>query len=983
MNEIAEDILMHYGMPRRSGRYPWGSGENPYQRSIDFVGRYNTLKEQGLSEKEIAKAMNIVDEFGKPSTGRLRVQYAYANDERKIYQIETAKRLRDKEGLGPSEIGRRLGGISESTVRGYLNSHSEERRKLARATADFIERRLKEDEMIEVGVGVERELGISSEKLKEALYVLEMKGYKIYKGGIKTGPNQQSTQRVICQPHIQHKEIYEFERVKPLNKDNYTSHDDGETFEKFVYPKSLSSKRIQVLLADDVGPDGETGVMKDGLIQLRRGVPDLSLGNDRYSQVRILVDGNKYLKGMAVYTDDLPDGIDVRVNTNKTTYEKAFKPIETTDPNNPFGSLIKANGQSYYTDKDGNRQLSCINKRAAEGDWTDWADALPAQFLSKQPIHMIKKQLSLAKADKVAEYEAISELTNPTVKKHLLREFSDSCDGAAVSLKAAALPGQKYHVIIPINSLKDTEVYAPQYPDGSKVALVRYPHGGLFEIPILTVNNRNRTASKVITKDSIDAIGITKRVADVLSGADFDGDTVMVIPTHDDRGRVKISNMPPLKELEGFDTRMEYPERPGMKYMKDPKTGKDATQSEMGSISNLITDMTLAGASSSELARAVKHSMVVIDAAKHKLDYKRSEIEQNIKELQTKYQPHLGKDGKMRYGGASTLISRASGEYTVDRRQGSPKVNMKGSPDYDPSRPEGALLWKTTDDLWFPDKKYERATGIMTIRTADGKKITYSVSDKEAHAKYNPVKRTDPVTGAVRYTDRDDTIEYKIKKKTQKSTKMMEVDDANELLSEYRWPKEKVYADYANYMKTLANTARKDMMTTGNLKYDKHAKAIYAKEVEDLNEKLRIALLNAPREREAQRRANIEVAKAKLNNPNLKAADEKKIRQRALTAARSDVGAVSRKNRNIDITDREWEAIQAGAITESTLNKILANADIDRLRALATPRKANTISTAQANKIKRMSESNYTLEQIAASCRVSTSTIYKYLKGAD
>lgn len=979
MNEIADDILMHYGMPRRSGRYPWGSGDNPYQRSMDFLGRYETLKDQGLSEKEIAKAMNVLDEYGKPSTGRLRVQYSFAKDERRIYQVETAKRLRDKEGLGATEIGRRMD-LPESTVRSLLNANSEARMKQARGTADFIRKRIEEDGMIDVGGGVEQELRISSEKFKEALYILEMEGYPIYKGGIKTGPAQQTTQRVICKPGTQHKEIYEFDKVKPLNKDNYVSRDDGETFEKFVYPKSLDSKRIKVLLADEVGPDGETGTMKDGIIQLRRGVPDLSLGDDRYSQVRILVDDTKYLKGMAVYSDDMPDGIDVIVNSNKTTYEKAFKPI-TNDPDNPFGSLIKAGGQSTYIDKDGNKQLSCINKRAGEGDWTEWADALPSQFLSKQPMQLIRKQLNLAKADKLAEFDDICKLTNPTVKKHLLNEFADSCDGAAVSLKAAALPGQKYHVIIPINSLKDTEVYAPQYENGSKVALVRYPHGGLFEIPILTVNNKNKTANKLIGKDCVDAVCINKTIADRLSGADFDGDTVMVIPTHDDKGRVRISNKPPLEELEGFDTRMEYPERPGMKYMKDPKTGKDATQSEMGKISNLITDMTLAGAEPEELARAVKHSMVVIDAGKHKLDYKQSEIDNNIAALRKKYQAHLNKNGQVVYGGASTLISRASGQATVDRRQGSPKVNMKGKDWYDPTKPEGSLIWKTTDDLLYPDRTYDKTAGVITLKTSTGKKITYDPKDKEAYAKYNPVKRVDPTTGKVRFTDRDDTIEYKTKKKTQKSTKMMEVDDAYELVSQYQWPKEKAYAEYANSMKDLANRARKEMMSTGNLQMDRNAKLVYAQEVVSLNDKLREAELNAPKERQAQRMANYVVNQKKADNPNMKAADEKKERQRALTAARVDVGSVSRKNRNIKITDREWDAIQAGAISENTLTKILANTDVDRLRELATPRNTTNVSTAKVNKMKQMAQSNYSLEQIAKQCGVSTTTVHKYLKG--
>ena len=139
-------------------------------------------------------------------------------------------------------------------------------------------------------------------------------------------------------------------------------------------------------------------------------------------------------------------------------------------------------------------------------------------------------------------------------------------------MKAAALPRQKYHVIIQINTLKDTEVYAPQYKDGEKLALIRYPHGGTFEIPILTVNNKNKDAIDLIGTNSIDAIGINKKVADRLSGADFDGDTVMCIPTHDKSGKVKITSIPPLKGPEDFDPKTAYPERKGMKYMTNTQT---------------------------------------------------------------------------------------------------------------------------------------------------------------------------------------------------------------------------------------------------------------------------------------------------------------------------------------------------------------------------------------------------------------------------
>lgn len=90
----------------------------------------------------------------------------------------------------------------------------------------------------------------------------------------------------------------------------------------------------------------------------------------------------------------------------------------------------------------GNRKLSLINKRAEEGDWGEWADKLPSQFLSKQNLSLVKRQLGLASADKQAEFDEIMSLTNPTVKKALLKSFSDDCDSAAVHLHAAALPRQ-------------------------------------------------------------------------------------------------------------------------------------------------------------------------------------------------------------------------------------------------------------------------------------------------------------------------------------------------------------------------------------------------------------------------------------------------------------------------------------------------------------------------------------------------------------
>lgn len=943
MSRIADEMqeyLAHYGMPRRSGRYPYGSGENPYQHELDFLGRIEKLKKDGWEETP----ENIKAEFGLTTT-QYRAQKGVAKDARRILNVATAKSLKE-DGLGDSEIARkmseRLGThVNESTVRSWLNAQSESRMMQSRQTADFIRKKIEEKGMIEVGAGVEKELNISKEKLDQALTILQMEGYPVYGGRVPqaTNPSQKTTIKVVCPKGTEHREIYDFDRVNSLNE--YISRDDGKTFEKkFHYPKSMDSKRLMIRYKED------GGIEQDGLIQLRRNVPDLSLGESRYSQVRILVDGDRYLKGMAAYSDDMPDGVDVIFNTNKprgTDMRDVLKKIKS-DPDNPFGANIKESekgGQYWYDDpRTGERKLGLINKTREEGDWDDWKNGLPAQFLSKQSYSLAKKQLGLAITDKADELNEIEALTNPTIKKHFLMKFADECDSAAVHLKAAALPGQKYHVILPVPSMKDNEVYAPGYEPGTQLALIRYPHGGTFEIPILKVTNRNQAAKKLIGTDSIDAVCINSKVAEQLSGADFDGDTVMCIPTNDPGGKIKIISTPPLKQLEGFDPKMDYAERKGMKYMKDPVTGKDSTQMEMGKISNLITDMTLKGANQDELAQAVRHSMVVIDAGKHKLDYKQSEVDNNISALRKRYQYRIDEDGKEHTGGASTLISRASGQASVVKRQGSPKINQKGTEWYDPTKPEGALVYKDADDAHYTSTKVNKRTGeVQTIERI----------------------------------------------RTQRSTQMAETTDAHTLVSDKNTKMENLYADYANSMKDMANRARIEAVTTGKIAYSKSAKETYAPEVASLNEKLRIALMNAPRERQAQLRVAAEIGKkteaAKASGEELSKSDLKKARQQALTRYRSEMNSVSRRERSIKITDREWDAIQAGAVSENILKQILNNADVDELRQRATPRSSTDLSPSKISRIKAYANSNYTIGQIAAKMNLSTSTVSKYLKG--
>lgn len=923
---LSEDgELMHYGKSKMdgapgvgSGRYPLGSGQDPHQHRGDLISRVQELRRQGMSEKDIAEAV------GYSSTTQLRTAYSNAVNERRATQISSARAML-ADGKTQAQVARELG-INESTLRSLLNERSEARTNAAKETADFLRAQIESKGMIDVGTGVELELGVSREKLNQALATLEAEGYVVYGGGVPqvTNPGKQTNIKVICPPGTEHKEIYDFENVHTVTDYKMRVDEDGtEHFEKgFEYPASMDSSRMMVRFRDDVAPDGHTGVEKDGTVEIRRGVDDLSLGDSHYAQVRILVDGDKYIKGMAFYSDDMPDGVDVIFNTNKTPdqADKALKSIKT-DPDNPFGALLREEGGQYhYTDPEtGERKLGLINKTRTEGDWGDWADALPSQFLSKQSMQLIQKQLGMSIADKQAEFDEIMALTNPTVKKQLLETFANDCDSAAVHLQAAALPRQQYQVILPIATMKDNEVYAPNYHDGETVALIRYPHGGTFEIPILTVNNKQADGIRILGNTPADAIGINSKVAERLSGADFDGDTVMVIPCNSPRSNVKITSTPPLKGLEGFDPKMEYgysraeTDSNGDKhYYRDGHEFKvmSNTQMEMGKVSNLITDMTLKGASQDELARAVRHSMVVIDAEKHKLDWKQSEQDNGIAALRKKYQEHADDDGDLHYG-ASTLISRAKSPVPVLKRKGSPKINPE----------TGELEYKTVEET-YTDKK-----GKTKVRTQD-------------------------------------------------STQMAEAKDARRLSS--GTPQEEAYADYANRMKAMANAARKEILRTGKIEYSSTAKETYREEVGDLERQLKKALMNAPRERQAQLAANSEVKAMKKANPDMTGKEVKKKGQQALSRNRIKYGA---QRHSISISPRQWQAIQSGAVSENLLTKILRFADQDQVRSYATPRATTSLSSGKQARIRAMRNSGYTTSQIAAALGVSTSTVTKYMKG--
>lgn len=894
MNLVEEDILMHYGVKRRSGRYPWGSGDNPYQHGGDFLARVEELQRLGKTEKQIADELHL-------STTDLRMQVRVAKHERRALQADRARSLRE-DGKTLDEIASILGYANDSSVRALLNENTAANKNKAQATAEILKKELAEKGAIDVGTGVERQLGVSTGVLQEALFILETEGYNRYGVGVPqvNDPKKRTITPVISVPEIDQREVYQnLDLVKSVG--DYHSTDGGESWDKREYPASIDSSRVKILYGD------EGGALKDGVIEIRRGVADLDLGDSHYAQVRILVDGTHYLKGMAMYSDDMPDGADIVFNTNKhtgTPKMDVLKKIQD-DPDNPFGALIKANGQSHYIDADGNEKLSAINKLKEEGDWDKMSKNLSSQFLSKQPIQLIKKQLDLTYADAADEFSEICSLNNPTVKRKLLLDFADECDSAAVHLKAAALPRQSTQVILPLNAMKETEIFAPNYRDGEKVVLIRYPHGGTFEIPELTVNNKNPTAVSVLGKNIRDAVGINPKVAERLSGADFDGDQVVVIPTG---GRVKIQSTPALKDLKDFDPKTDY--------STEGKTGVRllakgaATQRQMGEISNLITDMTLKGATEPEIARAVKHSMVVIDAAKHKLDYRQSEKDNGIAELKKKYQGFDDETGH--HGGASTLLSRRKQDVEVPERQGS---------------------------------------GVIDPLTG---KVVY----KESGRTY-----VDPRTG-------------KTVAATTKVKRILAVDDVRSMSSGTL--QEEAYADYANKMKDLANKARLEYKATPTLKRSASAAKAFEPEVNRLMAALKVAQLNAPLEREAQRIANARV-KAKVQANNITDKDEiSKIRRAAISDARNSTGASGKRTR-ITISDGEWTAIQSGAISDTTLSEILRYAEPKTVRERATPRRTTQLSDARISRIKAMANSGHTNAEIAEAFGISTSAVSKYL----
>lgn len=879
------DSLLHYGTKRKSGRYAWGSGEDPRQgeNSYKFMNEVDTLRAKGLKDTDVAKQLGM-------NTTQLRNAITWANKEHRENIRRNVAEL-EKTGMSNTAMAEKLG-ISEASVRNYRkpDTASEKYGKMQLdQVTEAVKAGVEKTGYLDVGVGVERQLGISRTKFNAVVNKLAAEeGYSVHELYIKrlsdpTGTKNTTVKVLTLDP----------DGINTRNNSHKVAtlesqiNDDG-LISRFAPPKHISLDRIKVRYSEDGGAD------KDGLIELRPGVDDLDLGKSRYAQVRIAAGDNLYLKGMVAYSDknQFPDGVDIIFNTNKgkaVPVEKVLKKM-TDNPDNPFGANIS-------------KQKGALNIVNEEGDWDRWSTKMSSQFLSKQPVALIKDRLDDTYSSLRKEFDEINSMTNPVVKKHLMDKYIESMDSKAKHLKAKGLPLTKSHVLLPFKELDPGEIYAPNYKNGDRVVLVRHPHGGIFEIPDLVVNNKNAAVRKVLGSDAPDAVGIHPSVASKLSGADFDGDTALVIPNRG--GQIKTSRS--LQELKNFD--------PQATYKRDyPTISPRTKQIQMGIVSNLITDMTIKRASQGELARAVKHSMVVIDAEKHNLDYKQSARDNGISSLVKKYQSHVNPDTGKPSKGASTLISRSKQKIDISQHEtvrglAANKVNSKGK-----------VVKK----------------GLSVPEIAEKLKLTESTVQgyiSNPRSTFNPDK----------YSSGTAT--------------------------------EALYANHIKGIMKTKNDALKVSAATKPPKYSKEAAKVYEPEVKSLNAKLNTALLNAPRERQAQILTN------KLYYDNLKPGmekdDRKKLKAQSLAKAQVASGSNAKAAR-IKLTEKEWEAIQSRAVSTTKLKQILDNADMDIVRKLASP-KVMKLGSAKLSTASEMLAKGYTYAEVAQRMGVSSTVLREEL----
>src|SRR5574337_245247 len=243
----SDDELVHYGTPRHSGRYPWGSGGQPQQRgNRSFSDRVAELKSQGLSDPQIAKGM------GLSSTTELRARISIEKAAHRQAQATQAFRLHEN-GLSNVAIGQKMG-LNESSVRSLLNPALKSKRDSLQTTADLLKSHLDSGGYLDIGKGSENWIGISSTKLSTAVAILKQQGYEVRNIQV---PQQfgkgKTTIKTLVPPGAP-----KFIDPTKIGSLAAYSNDGGHTYEHIKPPVRVSSSRIQVLHA------GEGGEKADG-----------------------------------------------------------------------------------------------------------------------------------------------------------------------------------------------------------------------------------------------------------------------------------------------------------------------------------------------------------------------------------------------------------------------------------------------------------------------------------------------------------------------------------------------------------------------------------------------------------------------------------------------------------------------------------------------------------------------------------------------
>lgn len=807
------------------------------------------------------------------------------------------------------------------------------------------------------------------------------------------------------------------DQIQPCTSTICQNESGTEVARALEKPKQIDINRV--LIADPTDPSpsgifdpttgreytmGEINSAKDGTMILRPSAKDLTMteeGNSKithYAQVRIAcTDGkgiDRYCKGMAMYgkEEDFPDGVDIIFYTNpgkvsadgKVYAEKVLKK-QKAEEMNPFGADLKASGQRHYIDSDGNEQLSAVNILREEGDWGNYSTSLPSQFLAKQNVPLVKEQLTKTVSEAKEYIDTLNKIPNPQVRNKLLEDYADSLDSQAIHLNAAGVSEQRTQVILPCTSLRGTEynadgsvkrlgeIYAPGYGDGQKVAVIRYPHANTCEIPVLIVNNNNKEGRETIGFGK-DAIGLPKSALDQLSGADTDGDTGTIIPVSllNNKG-LNVDSKQYFKELVGFDAEATWPYTEGVTQVSKKWNGIDRegiTMSkaergqEMGLVTNLIMDMSTLGDSvpQEEHVRAIKYSMVAVDAYKHNIDWRQAREDLGIPELYSKY-------SSTSRGGGMTIFTRA-------------KSQKQDVPEY-------------------KEGKYVNGKRLLIDPDTGDKLFTYT---NGTHAKK---VGTDPETGKGIY---DDSIREKNKVSTEKLRyAWMEGKGAASLASDNPSTKEQMYVEFSDTLHGMANSIRRSLnddtyhidkskvsdkdKTDDGLSYVK-MKATRATAdsdedkavIDSLRSKLDVAKRNAPKERLAQVYANAAIKARVDENPSLKTDDDalKKVKNAELAAARARTGA-NGKGTRVEISAKEYEAINSGKVPKTLISDVLKKSNTESLTKLATESTGSRkkLTAAQVARIKAWGNSNSksTPYQMAKSMGVSVSTINKVLSG--